>query len=473
MFSLTRVVFFAKMEAMVEEEKKNEVNNEATEIAETKRRQNFFSRIKTKHNEKKKKKLEELEKQQLSAEENKIVEEKVEEVEKKTNETKNSKKSKIKNIIFFIFNIVLVAGILIWNIYTSDDFTPLRLRDINFLYVFIALVLLLGIIIVDMMGVHRMIYRKTLKSRWFLSYKSLAILRYYDAVTPLASGGQAFMATYLMGRDVPASTSLSIPIAKLVFQQIAWLIVTSVCLIISFVNGMSQSFVSAASIIGFILSFVMVTFILFVSLSKKTGQKLVSWGLKLLVKMHILKDYDKHYAKVMNFVQDYQNIMKEYSKAKWDVLYQIGLHVIRFLLMFSIPYFISLCFPYVPGAKIGNYGDFFVYTALIDLASSFIPLPGGTGMNEITFAALFKDYLGGYTFWGLLLWRFCSYYFYLINGLNVIAYDTIYGNRKYRWTKCKQMLQEESQEFKRAQIESFRQERNKRRKKQKKFGVFE
>ena len=120
---------------MVEEEKKNEANNEVTEIAETKRRQNFFSRIKTKHNEKKKKKLEELEKQQLSAEENKIVEEKVEEVEKKTNETKNSKKSKIKNIIFFIFNIVLVAGILIWNIYTSDDFTPLRLRDINFLYV--------------------------------------------------------------------------------------------------------------------------------------------------------------------------------------------------------------------------------------------------------------------------------------------------------------------------------------------------
>ena len=35
----------------MEEEKKNEVNNEVTEIAETKRRQNFFSRIKTKHNE--------------------------------------------------------------------------------------------------------------------------------------------------------------------------------------------------------------------------------------------------------------------------------------------------------------------------------------------------------------------------------------------------------------------------------------
>ena len=103
MFSLTRVVFFAKIEIMVEEEKKNKVDNEVIEIAETKSKQGFFSRIKTKHNEKKKKKIEELEKQQLSAEENKLVEEKVEEVEKKTNETKNSKKSKIKNIIFFCF----------------------------------------------------------------------------------------------------------------------------------------------------------------------------------------------------------------------------------------------------------------------------------------------------------------------------------------------------------------------------------
>ena len=123
-------------------------------------------------------------------------------------------------------------------------------------------------------------------------------------------------------------------------------------------------------------------------------------------------------------------------------------------------------FPY-NGGPVGSFAEFFVFTALIDLASSFIPLPGGTGMNEITFSALFTDYLGGYTFWALLLWRFCSYYFYLLQGIGLIAYDTVYGNRKYRWIKTKYALQEESKEFRRLQIENFRQERNKRRKKEK------
>lgn len=442
-----------------------EENMMADDIADSK--QSFFSRVKTKIKTKKETKLKQIENEKLSDEESKKVEEKIEEATKEVSQS-GSKKKKITNIVFFIFNILLVAGILIWNIFTSDDFTPLRLIDINFLFVMIALLFLILIIIVDVFSVHRMIYRKTMRSRWFLSYKSLGILRYYDAVTPLSSGGQAFMVTYLTGRDVPASTSLSIPVAKLIFQQISWLIISFVCLIISFTNGMSQSFVSAASIIGFVLAFLMVAFILFISLSKKLGEKLVSGCLKLLVKMHILKNFEKHYAKVMGFVEDYQNIMKEYSKSKWDILFQIVLHSMRFVLLFSIPYFIYLAFPF-QGGKIGNYGDFFIYTALIDMASSFIPLPGGTGMNEITFAALFKDYLGGYTFWALLLWRFCSYYFYLLQGLGIISYDTIYGNRKYRWVKKKYALQEESQEFRRMQIENFRLERNKRRKKQKKY----
>ena len=455
---------------MSEEKKENQEQNfESEKALETK--QSFFSRLKSKRQLKKAKKLEQLQKEQLSEEEAKKVEEKIDEANKEVNQSP-SKKKKVLNIIFFIFNIALVAGILIWNIFTTEDFTPLRLRDVNFLYIFIVLVFLVGTICVDTSAIHRMIYRKTLRSRWFLSFKSLGILRYYDAVIPMSGGGQAFMATYLNSRDVPASPSLSIPMAKLVFQQIAWLIVTFVCLVLSFVTGSSQTFVSVASIIGFILAFIAVAFIMFVSLSKKLGEKLVSWGLKFLVKLHIVKDYEKKYNKVMNFVSDYQNIMKEYSKAKWDIIFQLILHVIRFILLFSIPYFIYLAFPYQGGA-VGNYGDFFIYAALIDLASSFIPLPGGTGMNEITFAALFNDYLGGYTFWALLLWRFCSYYIDLLLGISIISYDTVYGNRKYRWVKKKLALQEESQEFKKIQIENFRQERNKRRKKQKKSSFAE
>ena len=435
------------------------------------KKQSLFSRAIGKIKAKKQKKLEEIENTKLTEEESKILEEKMEEASKEVSKS-STKKTKIKNIIFFIINIVLVAGILIWNIFTTDDFSPLNIFKIDYTNLLYMLLLLAAIILLDVLSVHRMIYRKTMRSRWNTSYKSLGIMRYYDAVTPMASGGQAFMVTYLTSRDIPGSTALSIPISKLLFQNIAWLIVTGVCLIISFATGLS-SLVSAASVIGYILCFLLVAFIIFVSFSKKMGKRLVTWGLKLLKKLHLVKDYEKTYAKVTSFVEDYQNIMKEYSHAKFDVIYQLILHGLRFVCLYSIPFFIYKIFPYeaASGYPMGSYGTFFVFAALIELAASFIPLPGGTGMNEITFSFLFGAYLGGNTFWALLLWRFCSYYFYLLQGIGIITYDTVYGNRKYRWVKKKLALQSESQQFRRVQIENFRRERDNRRKKQSKRDV--
>ena len=90
-------------------------------------------------------------------------------------------------------------------------------------------------------------------------------------------------------------------------------------------------------------------------------------------------------------------------------------------------------------------------------------------MNEITFTIIFSNIggLGGETFWALLLWRFATYYFYLLQGIVIIVYDTVYGNKKWQWTKKRSALQEESQAFKAKQIEMFRLERSKRRKHEK------
>ncbi len=438
------------------------------------KKQSFFSRKINAYKAKRKAKFESIQNQKLSDEEEKKVEEKLEEANKEVSKSKSGeKKKRIRSIIFFIFNIVLVVAILLWNIYTTDDFSPLYFAGIDFFYIFACLLMLLAIQILDITSVHHMIYKKTMRSRWALSFKSMATSRYYDAITPLASGGQAFMATYLTSRDVPASTALSIPIAKLVFQNITWVIIAGTCLVLSLTNGMS-AFVSTTSIIGFILAILMIAAILFVSLSKKLGKGLVAWGLKLCVKMRIIKDYEKSYAKVMGVVEDYQNIMKEYSRSKFEIVFQIVLHALRTVCLYTIPYFIYLSFPYAHNANfIGNYGDFFIYTALIELAASFIPLPGGTGMNEITFTLLFQQYLGGATFWALIVWRFCSYYYYLLQGIGIISYDTIYGNRKYKWVKKRLQLRAESQEFRRTQIENFRQERTRRRKKTKKLEVKE
>ena len=235
-------------------------------------------------------------------------------------------------------------------------------------------------------------------------------------------------------------------------------------MVIAFAKGMT-TLVSTFSIIGFIIALLFVGLILTFSFSKKAAGKTVSMIVAMLAKLKFVKDFKRTYVKIMRLMGDYQLAMNEYRKAKFDMLLQFALHIAKIVALYSIPYFIHLA---LPAVKTGTYGDFFVYTAMIDLASSFIPLPGGTGLNEITFAAIFGPFLGGSTFWGLLLWRSCSYYFYLVQGISVISYDTLYGNRKYNWVRRRIELQKESQEFRRVQIENFRKERNKRRIAQKK-----
>ena len=107
-----------------------------------------------------------------------------------------------------------------------------------------------------------------------------------------------------------------------------------------------------------------------------------------------------------------------------------------------------------------------VMCVLVDLAASFFPLPGGTGMNEISFSAMFTPLFGNVgTFWAMLIWRFFSYYIFLLQGIIILSYDMAYGNRKYRWQVKKSYLVEESRVFKQQQIDKFRADRLKRRRK--------
>ena len=173
---------------------------------------------------------------------------------------------------------------------------------------------------------------------------------------------------------------------------------------------------------------------------------------------------EKQYQKVINYVEDYQNIMREYVKNPKDFFIEFLSALLRIVVVYSLPFFIYCVFS---GFTSGLYFKFFVMGVLVDLASSFIPLPGGSGMNEVSFSLMFGLYFeAGPLFWAMLLWRFFTYYAYLLIGLGVITYDVAYGNRKYRWLKVEKQLQEESKVFKDQQIANFKKERAYRRKRQ-------
>ena len=83
---------------------------------------------------------------------------------------------------------------------------------------------------------------------------------------------------------------------------------------------------------------------------------------------------------------------------------------------------------------------------LVELATKYIPIPGGSGVAEISFSALFMAlFTDGTLFWAMLFWRIMNYFIYLLQGMIVLIYDFAYGNKKNKAFKIK--LAEKEQEI--------------------------
>lgn len=397
---------------------------------------------------------------------------KLDEIEQSVSK-QSSKKSKITNLIFFIVNILIVGGLMAYQI-LQEEFVPLSGLRLDVLALFICVVLFAGTILTDTIGFGYLLKQSTGKWRLGLAFKLNELGRYYDAITPMAAGGQPFEITYLKSRGVPIHSSLSIPLTKYLFSQIAWVIVCLACLIVSFLDNSYGTFVSVMSIIGFVFSFFMLAITVFLSVCKTVGKKLVVKSLKLLQKMKIVKNYDKQYEKITKYISDFQDVMKQYAKSPKDFIIMMFLSLAKLLINYSIPFFVVMVF--MPGVESSLYIRLLVLSVLVDLSASFFPTPGGAGISEISFASAFGSIVGenNILVWVILLWRFFSYYIYLIQGVFVLSYDIAIGNRKYKWQVRKEKLVEESAVFKQNQIDKFRNDRAKRRKsKQKNIGIKE
>lgn len=377
---------------------------------------------------------------------------------------KSAKKKKITNILVFILNMGVVAGILAYQL-VKEPFVSLSGLGLNVGMLLLLIFMFFLAVGFDTISTAYLIRKDTGRWQLGLGFKSTTIGRYYDAITPMAVGGQPFQVAYLKKRDVSSSASLSIPVAKLMFFQLGMFLLSVIALIISSLDKSFGAFASIMSIIGFVLSFSVMFITIFLSLSKNFGKKIVVKVLKLLQRMRIIKNYEKQYLRVTKYVEDYQMIMHDYMKSAKDFIFMFGTSLIRMIVIYSMPFVIYSCF-FNDGA-IDLYFKFFVCGVLIDLSSGFFPLPGGTGMNELTFGALFGTFFsGGRLFWAIIFWRLVTYYSYILLGIIVLSYDISYGDRKFKWTKKERQLQEESLIFKQIQIQKFRKERATRRKKE-------
>lgn len=344
---------------------------------------------------------------------------------------KKTKNKKIFNVLFFIFNLILIVAVFYNFAREQGGVQPLSSLFANkpkwrFLWVAVGLYVITCLF--NTMKFSFLIHNKTGKWRPWFSFKLATIGRYYDHITPLGSGGQPFEIYYMKKTGYSGDIATAIPLAKYMVWQIAFVILCSFILIAYSPNYASSPFVLVCAWIGLALILLLFLFVLFMSITKKWGASLVVEVLKLLHKMHIIKDYKKVLVKVLKFVKQYQFCIKSFAKSPGTIISVFVASLGSLVSNALIAYFIYISFTAVP---VVSWWDIVCKCFICDLAVCFVPLPGGTGASELSFNSLLGSlFTEGTLFWGILIWRFLTYYLYIIQGAIVLILDMFHSKNR-------------------------------------------
>lgn len=353
--------------------------------------------------------------------------------------SQRTNKSKLINALFFCVSVVVLVVILIYQYrkYGIKDVGDLLSNNVHIKGIGLILLTFIGIMLCDSFRTHILLYKATGIHRPIISYKSTAICRYYDCITPFSFGGQPFQIYYLNTRGVNGGIATSVPMAKYMFSQISFCFIALIMLIVgSGTYGESSSLVVTISIISLSICLLFLFLITFASLSKKIAPSIIIWFLKLLNKIKLIKNYNKTYRKTIRSLIEYQRSIKFYLGSFWVTILTLLASVAMVLLKALIPF---LIYSMLSETIEVGFSIIFCKFVICELATMYIPLPGGAGMAEISFTALFASlFSDGLLFWAMLIYRIASYYIYLLQGFVVIIYDLVAGDRrdkKYKETK--------------------------------------
>ncbi len=241
--------------------------------------------------------------------------------------------------------------------------------------------------------------------------RTVLLGKYYDSITPAAIGGQPFQIYYMHknGR-LPSGLATTIPIIGMVSGQIGFLIIAVVCFLFGSLTINNAALIATACF-GLLFYAFWPVLIMMATFLPKGAKELTALIVKGLARIHLVKNKKKTIEKVEHEVDEYAKSVRKILKTKRLFLKTIGLSIAFNGLIAMIPFFVLTAF--------GGEMDFlpcFVTTVAVTAAVYFVPTPGNAGAAEGTFFVVFSALSQGYVFWAMLLWRFFSYYIYIIMG---------------------------------------------------------
>ena len=335
------------------------------------------------------------------------------------------KKKRLRKIIMFLIFVAINAAVIamtaINEFGNSKNATEITEVHMNWWMLIPATLCFVVALFVEVWKYRLMIHSmakpgifKHRKEEWKLARRTVILGRYYDNITPAAVGGQPFQ-IYNMRKSEKLTTGAATAVSMfgMISIQIAFILIAIVCFLFGNLANENAALLTLAWL-GLIFYAFWPIMVGIATFFPKLTAKIITVIVRVLARLKIVKDRDDAVKRAEKAVREYAQSIKMILKARGLFAKTILMSLAFNLLVAMIPFFVLTAF----GGDV-NFFSSIALTIAVMAAVYFVPTPGNSGAAEGTFYVVFSALSTGYVFWALLVWRFFSYYVYIIMGLFV------------------------------------------------------
>ena len=342
--------------------------------------------------------------------------------------------TKHKNRILQLLFIFLIITLTIWIVFQNNDWHSIKqiFSSLHPLWLLSACVcwfissLLDGLVLNCFLKSHS--YHLSVRNALYISL----IGSFYSAITPGASGGQPMQIYYFSKRGIPVGVSTSAISLRFVLSQFSAVVVSLVLGIVCRHLITSQlSGVQWLIIVGWIIHLSGMILILLATFFKTALQKLAKRIIHIGAKLCLIRDPEAVSIKLNDWIETYHENVRSACRHPTQLLCPFLLTTASLFLMMLIPFCVYQAF----GLNNSSWLHLIVIAYMLYLSASYNPLPGASGAQEGGFLVFFRGiFPEGQISIAMLLWRFFSYYLYLIAGAGLLLIRTLRSLAKQKST---------------------------------------
>lgn len=250
---------------------------------------------------------------------------------------------------------------------------------------------------------------------------------YYSNITPAATGGQPMQAFAFKKRGIPSGIAYSALAVKFFCWQCALLLIGAV-LWISSGSYIYQLLGNAVwlLVLGFFMNSLMVMLVILLAINRNVVRAIIIFFVNIAYRLRIVKDKAKTSSHMDAAMNDFHSSVDLLTKHPGQFLVLFGFSLIQVTALMSVIYFLYRGFSLLNH----SYLQVFTVQVLLYITASFTPLPGASGAQEGGFYLFFRSFFpDDLIFASLLIWRFITYYLFIIVGFFSVLIDQTYTMR--------------------------------------------